>query len=374
MFRFGGSTTGVYALSAIVLTQTLDVRQALADPMTIAAPCSDDVARLTGLRTCAVVLDSATGTLSLLKQRVEDAMTKIYTQGVDASPLREGAGALPLQFGPTFCNLIPGPLNNNRTEITTSRAGRSCGVPLKIIISDRGRRIRFDASAPGAETLETGYLRGSYGAALSCFHSGLAAEITRDRKINVSDSCKAMAQELQGLDSKTDSLFATVRSGLAGQNNIADIVNCVSNGQGTTATTGPARGQSRDLGPLRQSAQHLCAARLQLESMFTQLAVCEVFARAGQAYQNVIALPASRKKHSDAILDRMVNACERCEGPRPSPTPGQEDRQSSELESLGNDCVNRCYLGNLPTFLRQRFEGYWPSNATATTSCRSLPI
>jgi hypothetical protein len=365
------------ALLIALWGSALGAQPATAASMTVQAPCSDDPAAFNGLRSCAIVLKGPAGVLPLLKQRVEDSINHIYNTGTDQAPLSAtGSMQAPsnFQFGPTFCNLVPGPLNNNRSEVATNRASKSCGVPLKVVVHDRGRKIRFDASAPGAETLESGYLRGSYGAALSCFHTGIASEIEKDKKINVSPACQAMAQEIVGLSRRTDDLFGTIKGGLAGQANLADIANCINNGRmpGPKASLRPD--QEKDVGPLRQSAQHLCAARLQLESMFSQLAVCEVFSRAGLAYQSVVALPSSRKKHSDAIFDAMVKACEKCDGARPTPVPGEEDKQAAELEAQGSDCVNRCYLSNLPVFLRQRFQGYWPAQPTSTAACRATPL
>ncbi len=357
---------------SIAIVVNLGGHDAAASGMTVPAPCSDTPAQITGLRPCATVLKGPTGVFEMLKKRISDSMDSIYRDGVDPNPMASptAAGAQPgTPFGPTFCNLVPGPYNNNRSEISTNRMNRSCGNPLTVVLYDRGRRIRFEANNPGAETLETGYLRGSYGAALTCFSTALMAEIERDKKIEVSTACRAMGDDMAGLAARTDDLFKGIRENLAAHGNLADIANCISNGRAPSPRPGDP-----DVGPLRQSAQQLCAARLQLEAMFTQLAVCEAFSRAGLAYQAVVALPNSRKAHSDAIFDNMVEACKNCDGPRPSPIPGQEDAQAQQLESMGNNCVNRCYLNNLPRFLRTRFEGYWPSNPTSTAACRASGV
>lgn len=358
-------------------------------PVTVKAPCSER--NEPGLRACHALLKGGAGAPGLLervRQRVTEQIhgdaaatppVKGYYQNVDPDPLNPPGGF----FGPTVCNLVEGPLNPV-SEIAHDRSGKSCGNPVQLGVRMSVSKLagcatgtpsfavtidkRWNSADPSASkgTLEDGYLRGGLIQATLCNHAAVAREIETKAALTVSDidgkpsPCLALARDVSQLSAGMRKTLEGLKKRLdreqAGLINLADIVNCEKNWD----EAGSARPGGRpDAGPLRQSAQQLCAARAGIETMFTQLAACEIFARAQIGYQSRMGKSA-RQQEIFEMIQRKVSA--------PAAEACQRELERGACNLPSNDqiseCVNRHYRKNLPPVLREHIRGLWPSDGS----------
>src|SRR5690606_15671773 len=68
-----------------------------------------------------------------------------------------------------------------------------------------------------------------------------------------------------------------------------------------------------DVGPLRQSAQQLCAARTAIEGLVTQLAACEIFARSSIGWKRNVGSAEKIREILNEARTKVAGPCEeRC--------------------------------------------------------------
>jgi hypothetical protein len=371
----------------------------------VKAPCSDTPNAFTGLRSCQEYLlgsgsqgvgaaTSPLGAVFQLQQRVGDHIEgnpqkslKGYYQNVDPGTNPEK------YFGPTVCNLVQGPFNQKGSEADVDRSGKSCGNFVNIEVNLNYSRCpapldgcacskpdprlvvhkEYDPDPAKAKgTREDSYVRGALLQATTCFYSQVTNELKNKHQLTISDFapntpsyCAALMQDYQGKVQSLGDQMSGLKNMLQGQANIADIVNCTNTWDSASGKGAP------DAGPLRQSAQQLCVARNAIESMFTQLAACEIFARSQFAYLNQIGSPAKQAELIKAMQGQLTKSCsDECQAQAPGnchlPTscPSNAPHCGDPLEYMENQCANNCYQRKAVPFFKDYIEKRWPSDGS----------
>ncbi|MGK5084538.1 hypothetical protein WDW37_14680 [Bdellovibrionota bacterium FG-1] len=304
-------------------------------------------------------------------------------------------------FGPTICNLVgghpdfapdkPEGLNPQRQD----HFNQSCGNPIQIdakLLWDGGTPIsencfappippspyplpptnfrvgikihkNWDANPPQG-TLEDGYIRGALLQATSCFYQQVINEVQSSHQITISDvepnipsPCLWLAKDLAFLEKSHQDSIASLSDKLLGQANIEDILNFDKN------WSAPKKTGSIDMGPLRQSAQYLASARAGLEVMFTQLAACEIFARAQFSYLSTFGTPDKQQQFIDSLLKNIADPCSsQCKSKL------THSALCKPSDQAITQCANECYLEKLPSAVAVQFGQFWPNDG----KCRVL--
>ena len=202
-------------------------------------------------------------------------------------------------------------------------------------------------NSPGL--LEDSFARGAIVQATTCFHEQIINEVRSKHHLTVNSSsgCYAIAADFQGLTAEMNGLTSSLKS----QPNIKDILSCKKGWDRSLGT------QGKDQGPLRQSAQQLCAARAALESMFGHLVACEVLARAQKSYVNVIGSAQGQKSILDMIQSGVAEPC------------GDTCTKSMSWCNIipahkVEKCVNECYRNRMPAAFRDFIKQRWKSDGS----------
>jgi hypothetical protein len=374
------------ATLALLHAATASAWPAMAQATTVVrAPCSEGSATDSGLRSCQELLltgykgiggTKVPAVLEQLNQRVKEQIglvegKKGYYQQVDPDPLNP-----PGQFfGPTICNLVPGPFNTSAEEKSgkRNRFGAACGNPVQVQCKRDGSDVDCKINkiwnpSPSASqgTLEDGYGRGGAIAATSCYYQQVINEVRDQRRITVTDQggspspCSRLAQSIEGMSNDLTADINALKSQLTDKKNIADIANC----EKSWDTNTDPRVRS-DAGHLRQSAQQLCAQRLAIESMFAQLATCEIFARSNYSFRKQIGSEQGQLAIVRLLQDKIAKPCSKhCEKKL---DPGIFNKPSNSQIS---ECANSCYQDRMPAAFRDHVRELWenPNRCDPLTS------
>lgn len=333
-------------------------------PCSIARPGAKKEGASGFLRKCTEVLEGVpgvsgytgpTGAFRLIREemtRLIDHPTHSLYRGHAVDPSSpDPANPSTASFGTPVCNLTPGPFNGVKSETETNHRGESCGKPslFDVDVSSGGvNTTMFLSSQHG--TLESAYFRGIWIQALTCFSEQVKREIEMSHKLKISASCQGMARKMEELGTSSESVARHLRDQLKGQNNISDIWKC-------EASQVTRSGAGFDVGGHRQSAQQLCTARAGIETLFTQIALCEIFTRAGRSFRNAIHDP-------DAFLsDIKKTVVSNCKS-RCSSSCG-DCGSASGCSKCGTDCANDCYTPELQNYILKKLRA-WPNDG----SCR----
>lgn len=333
-------------------------------PPAVKVPCTTEAASEGFLRKCSEVIQGQPGIsgytgpsgiviqlTSQMKKQIADPAHSLY-RGEIVDPSSPNAFAPDTSnFGTPTCDLMPGPYNGGKPELDTNHRGESCGHPavFEVRVSTGGvKTLMYMSGAAG--TMEAAYLRGIWVQALTCHAEQVKREIELRKELNVSSSCRSMAGAFHKLGVGAEASVNKLHSSLHHQSNIADIWKC-------DALAGDSEELNPDVGRHRQSAQQLCAARKSMETLFTQIAMCEVFARAGKAYRGAVKEPAGfLQEIKDTVADtckkRCTNKCGDCSSP-------------GGCSKCGTECANDCYKPELRHFIVEKMKP-WPSDG----SCR----
>jgi hypothetical protein len=365
------------------------------------APCSDPAGK--GMKSCQEYLEIGTpasngvpampAALTQLKNRVLEQIDggnsgqKGYYQNEDHSGSETVAATY---FGPTVCTLVPTTFFAAEDK-GQDHHGKSCGSPIEISVSPHYDRApwpfdgcivggyatatlkrTFDTDPAKAKgSLEAGYLHGALVQASDFYYQEVLKEIKTQKQITVSDlggqpsPCATLAGDLKGMSLQLGENMTNLKNELGSQANLADIANCRKGWESVDkAASAP------DLGPLRQSAQLLCAARAGIETMFTQLAACEVFARAQYSYRSNLGSIDKQRELINAIQGQITQPCsnqcqkqfEKGGNPCSPPSPG-------ELSA----CAQKCYLDRFKDVLKGQLLKYWPAQTSAANDIGFLP-
>ena len=184
--------------------------------------------------------------------------------------------------------------------------------------------------------------RGGLLQSTTCFFSQVKQEVQAQKQLTVSDMgsgpspCAALSESLSKLNTQMKQGLDSLKGQLQGQANLADLMNCKNTwDSGTPAST---EGGALDQGPLRQSAQQLCSARSAIESTFTQLAACEIFARAQYSYLQNIAGTTQQSAIFKAIQTGVQETCSKqCEDQLGG------SRCNIPSDEAVSSCANKCY-------------------------------
>lgn len=297
------------------------------------------------------------GVIPMLDQQVKllvDAPTHSLYQGQNPDPNSPNpSNPVMWNFGTPVCNPVANPFNSNQPELTSNHHQQSCGQPAHFVVTARKSGIHADMilSSPYGTT-EGAYIRGSWIQALTCHWQEVRNEIQRNQALNITQSCSAIATSLQAMQTSSLQTAQQIVSQLGSQANISDIWNCTIQGYSPVNTSSP------DVGPLRQSAQHLCATRASLEKMFAELAMCEVTTRAGRAYRSLAQSPSSliQSITSGAVTateKQCLNYCKsRCDS-------------EGSCSQCGTACANNSYPAQLQQFFASKL-AVWPNNGSCT--------
>src|SRR5262249_54627023 len=145
--------------------------------------------------------------------------------------------------------------------------------------------------------------------ALTCKYQQVVDELRTTKKLRISTGCESLGKEFSsslssGLDAASS---AQTRLGAAAHTNSQEIWKC---DNAAMATMG---GGNSDVGPLRQSAQYLCASRLNLEAAFVSLSACEVLERTAASYLPVMGDQTQfQNEVKTQVADPVENACNSC--------------------------------------------------------------
>ena len=416
MTNFFAGRTGL----ACWLLLALFSASARANPtQVIPAPCSKTIPSgqvdpKTGLRSCADVVASSQGVISLIQQNLNTQVQAYYAQppgsltGHDLDILNPPG----LPFGPPVCNPVIGPFTPS-AETTSDRNGNTCGKPSSIsehvdVCYDGSTSVTTTISKnPANGTLEDSYLRGGLVQALTCFYGQVINEIQNQGTLTIQDiggaasPCATLATAVTGMASQSQAVVATLVAQLGASADLADVINC---------STDPL---SSSL-PGRQAGQYLCTARSSLEAMFSQLAECEIFARTQSSFYNNLGTPLLSKQIVNNAITALVPICEKqCENqfsavcgsscqsgtllhcqnayataallnpllPKPPPIPVcaanvvavMDSCYSSTLPIGGpmdvkaSACALSCYQKQLPTYFQNFFNTLYPNQPVPVT-------
>lgn len=317
-------------------------------------PCLEAFGIKAGLRSCEDVVDGKAppeGVVPLVEKHIADYIETLYKTNLEPHPFGPDTK---IEFGPTVCSLVPGAHTRGSSEVLSDHNGKGCGRPYGVSVKRKltGGKIQLDQTN-GQGTREQGYFRGAYLAALACFEAEVTNEIRSTRKLTVkSAACRQLAEDYQTLGNLVHQRAET----LIISANIDDIENA-------KKSWDPSKGPKPDVGELRQSAQQLAAARSSIEATFAYLGACEVFARASDAYLRLVSNPQATDQIHKELFQSLSSSCKSCDR-SPAPGPSSTPLTDSEIEGYlnqGSACLQICYEREMPTFLRRKFEGFWPA-------------
>ncbi|MGZ6310626.1 MAG: hypothetical protein ACXWOH_08335, partial [Bdellovibrionota bacterium] len=381
-----GGFMGKFYLLALALMHSASV---WADsPIVVQAPCVASGSSY--LRSCSDVL--VKGQIPMIRQKVleyVDGSSKnpgLY-QNVDTDPAHPPGSF----FGPTVCSLVPNQFTNSIPEDKGfDHHGKSCGLPLDIRFSIDIPMLGSCAVGKPTITptitqskdfgqLELGYLRGAYVDALACYSEEVLTEVQSARQITVKDmgpgipsKCLALAKDVSANNAQSQAILSKLTSELQSSANIADIVNCERKTGDLSSVVGPGV----DVGSLRQSAQQLCAARINMEAEFASLVACEIFGRASSAYELYVQSPTAHTALLNQIANPDPNNKSNVAYACAAQCQKQLDHGSCNVPSSQQitDCAKNCYndpKNGFPAKFREFIQQLFPAPGSGQ-ACKQL--
>jgi hypothetical protein len=342
-----------------------------------------------------------------------------YYQGVDVDPLLSTATTCGGNKFGTVCALVPSTLSNNQTESAGKQSSLnnsqalSCGTEMKITVTSAacanttseedallknlgtsasqidglnadeaqalfnkavainpdiatspagsGKQLCISLDSSGLDSqngvgsLERTYLRGTYVQALSYYTDQVLNQLKCQHTITVpSTSCQSFASKVNVLTGTTQQNMSSLQSMLQSQQNLGDIDACNTQSFNPVPTSG-----GLDPGVLRQSAQHLCSARANLESAFSELVMCDIIAQAQASYFVNTGSPVAQLNVLNTMNTNLDKVCRpQCKDPHPK-----------SLAGLAS-CLQTCYHTQMPLYLTNLFQTLWPQPTPASSvSC-----
>lgn len=318
-------------------------------------------------------------------------------------------------FEKRTCSLFPNFFNGYQPEKMQNHHGQSCGEPacifvdvdpeyfMGICVGVKIKRHIFLGSradenycqAKDKGDLERAYYAGALVQAYDFYRIEVENEISDQKKLNISKSCSAAAQDVKKAKEETVRISQSLRKNVRDRANIADIWNCEKSFYGSSVKVSAGM----DVGSLRQSAQHLCAARAMLETSFIQLARCEVVTRASLAFRSKdrfgsldeFAFKLRKGEEVNVSGQECIGVCnpendseKECEvkmnrcasehldarlvAPIQSPTQICNDavekvcRSCSGATRCSTENANKCYQRELPRFVKE-LSGLWKTKS-----------
>jgi len=269
----------------------------------------------------------------------------------------EQPGGIPIRG--QVCSVLPNPFNKCSSEIDSSVVtDKSCGEFANIEVRFSGADWTGIITPKAPETSrEIAYKNGAWVQAIAFFNEQVKKELITAKALKISAECKAMAEDIGNLASDASAQASSVEEQFTATDdrfkkskNIGDIWNCMSNWTNRSSDT--------DQGPLRQSAQHLCSARSGLESGFTQLSLCEVFARATNAFRMKLSDVEAYKREMEEFNNAIRKTC--------------EDRCSSK--ECGRNCPNPEYKTRYPEYIKQKIQDWSIPDCNPWNQASALPL
>lgn len=314
-------------------------------------------------------------------------------------------------FSERTCSLFPNFFNDHQGEKTKNHHGQSCGEPTCIYVDvdpeyilgvcvgvTVHRSLYLGSQSPnekyctdkGKGELERAYFAGALIQAFDYYRREVRNEISENKRIKISSNCSEAARAVYDLSQQANqqslAMSSSLKKDVGGRANIADIINCEKNFERNSSENSVGM----DVGNLRQSAQHLCAARGSIESSFIQLARCEVATRAGKAFRktfktlNDFALELRSEEGSGPQGSECKSKCNpeedshrKCEQKLNQCAAEFADSRVSSIQSPAQICndevehkcrscggatrcatshANSCYLRELPRFVKSKSE------------------
>lgn len=340
----------------------------------VGVPCAEDAGgkSATGaayLRKCSEVLGAVkgqkgytgpSGVLPLLDEQVKklvDAPERSLYRGENPDPDNTDP-SITHAFGTPVCNPVPNPyFNSSKAELETNHLGESCGEPFhfKVNASSSGVVAKMYTSGKYG-TREGAYLRGSWVQALTCYWQQVKTEISSSRKLKINPACSAIGDAMAELSAGSADIASTMNKQLGSSKSLSEIWKC----EATELEKGSPG--DPDVGKLRQKAQQLCAARASFETLFTQLAMCEVTTRAGKAYRRLASSP---DQFLDQLKEGAARTCNKRCNSQCSGCASSLSGAAARCSSCGTQCANQCYPGELAKFYAEKIRG-WPSNGSCS--------
>ncbi|OFZ19794.1 MAG: hypothetical protein A2X94_17120 [Bdellovibrionales bacterium GWB1_55_8] len=352
----------------------------------IKAPCSSSDSKIDPFRKCTEVIPEFN---TRLDERVKEQVKGLYEgRSIDPSDSSEGCSTTTnaneqgsctgasgtYSFVKPVCSVSANAFSDEKPEITSNHLAHSCGARIQIHVSNSASKITYDLRGANG-TREIGYYGGAFVQSIACYKEQVKKEVVDSNSIlKTSSDCQALAKDLAGLSKDYGTISGaltekTVSGDFKDQKNISDIWNCKKDWDTSKKEDGTV-----DAGPLRQSAQHLCASRAALESMFNQLMVCEVFARASNDFLGFFGdLDHFRDKIDGTVGKKCNQQCntecqKKCRSKcKKYAKKGRVGKAKSCAKSCagtcGTSCGNKCYETELVPFLQDQLKR-WPNSGS----------
>lgn len=325
-------------------------------PTAIAPPCNQGSVTSPNpapvgniLRTCGVALGT-TPTPSNSPTSTGASPTPSLISQIDAEWKRRitglYSGSQTDETGNTYkietpsCSVTANQFDSGSKEISTNHLGQTCGNPVHIQVNASSGGVSSEIQiSPSAGTLETAYYRGLKVQIAAYELAQVKKEIT-SLSMTVSPACQCASSYYQQLiqSPTTVQTVAKVQPYISALSNASLVWLCDPSVFGPNAPD-PANLPTH----VSQSMQQFCSARVNLEAMYAQLAVCEIQERTTHEFNTIISKPAD-------IIDGIANDL----------TPQLQNQCSSTCNSCNSydccsnnltSCVNQLY----PTSLANHF-------------------
>jgi hypothetical protein len=205
----------------------------------------------------------------------------------------------------SVCDPVAGTFNNETAETDTNHLGESCGLWAKPIatLSSHKCTLTMNFVHP-FHTAEEAWMRGAevrgYDCHLTQVENELGAGILKFTNIGTTPSpCAAIAAQVDQLVAQAGQTQASIDGGLEFHRNVKETELCA----GSTAAFNAS---DPDVGALRQSACQLKSLQQSVETVFLQMASCEVSTRLMYSYQKFLVAP-DNKETIDQEVMAIVN-------------------------------------------------------------------
>ncbi len=348
------------------------------DPVLISPPCNSNPTDATDknafLRDCKLVTQDSIG---LMKRQIRLISDKMYQEGKsmdpsagvefqDPLPKLDSSQSMHYKFAKPVCTLLPGPLNDFKDEQDTNHIGESCGAAAAIRADTNTGGVNAYWDMTGNNGLrELGYYGGAFIQAMTCFQSQVENEVLNNKRLNISPTCSRIAASIRDKGDESAKLMNVLKNDLGATKNIADLKDCKTNNWDTSN-----KEAGLDVGQLRQSRQQLCSSRENLEKMFAELMVCEVFNRAGKDFKSQFVSSSSFFQNvQDGPGKACANTCrpqcarqDVCVKVRRFGFIRRPVFDKGACDSCSTSCGNGCYQRELKNYIKQKLQIWDPNN------------
>jgi hypothetical protein len=349
----------------------------LTTPTQLALPCNttpnDASAKGSYLRGCKEVTKDS---IDLMKKQIRLISDKMYQEGKSMDPsagialgeMAPGAdtsASMHYKFAKPVCTLLPGPLNDFKDEQDSNHIGESCGAAAGIRADTQpgGATAYWDMT--GEHGLrELGYYGGAFVQAITCYQSQVENEVNTG-KLNISPTCSRVAVAIRDKGDDSMKLLNQLKNELGATKNVADLRDCKTNEWDNSG-----KATDLDVGQLRQSRQQLCASRENIEKMYAELMVCEVFNRAGIEFRREFVSASTLFQN---VQDGPGKACAASCQPQCA-VKGQCIKEKKfgfikrpyfdkgACDGCSTGCGNTCYQRELKNYIRERIKKWDPND------------